>query len=91
MAGQARCEGNGVIPAEAVEAAAKRYYEASNYGQQWKLLGNSDQAIYRHRIQMALEAAAPYMLAAAWQKGRSAGQMDPYDRYPAKNPYRSEQ
>jgi len=45
----------------------------------------------RESMRKALEAAAPHMLAAAWQKGRSAGQMDPYDRYPAKNPYRSEQ
>ena len=42
-------------------------------------------------VQLVLEAAAPHLMAAAWQKGRSAGQMDPYDRYPAKNPYRSEQ
>jgi len=68
-----------VIPDEAVEAAADAMAPVVK-----KL-----EALILARA--ALEAAAPHMLAEAWQKGRSAGQMDPYDRYPAKNPYRSEQ
>lgn len=89
-----------MIPDEAVEAAAVILAEAecaamdrdAGYGD-GDNLAPDDYAIFmpvaRENARNLLEAAAPHMLAGAWGEGRSAGQMDPYDRYPTTNPYRS--
>lgn len=53
---------NQVIPAEAVEAAAKAAEST------WNTWGNWEDV-----AQAALEAAAPYMLAAAWDEGHEEG------------------
>lgn len=81
-----------MIPAEAVEAAAKALRKTFNGYEVERPWDSRDQkTTYHNDAIAALEAAAPCMMAEAWQKGRNAGQMDPYDRYPATNPYRSEQ
>jgi hypothetical protein len=72
-----------VIPAEAVEAA----YAAINYPDR--------RAIDYDEIKIILEAAAPHMLAAAWDEGEQAGAMNhAAEEYPEvkdiTNPHRSQ-
>jgi hypothetical protein len=62
----------GMIPAEAVEAAARALFE-KELGRPMEV---SDEPLYSEDIQAcredaraALEAAAPYMLAAVWEQG----------------------
>jgi hypothetical protein len=62
-----------VIPAEAVEAAAIAMEEAALV-----LIGRDLGFLHRNDIaRAALEAAAPYMLAAAWGEGFDRGFYDP--------------
>lgn len=73
----------GVIPAEAVEAAAKQM--AVNDGD---LIG---WALYQADAQRVLEAAAPYMMAAAWEEAIEAYKAwtwDDENMDPLTNPYR---
>lgn len=77
---------NHTIPAAAVEAAAKAYINTS------RSIGIAD-------IRAMLEAAAPYMLAEAWEEGASDGQwnaehiyqIDAGSRHAIPNPYKEEQ
>lgn len=58
-----------MIPAEAVEAAAIAMEDAA-----LKLIGSDLGTTYRNEIaHSALEAAAPHMLAVAWDEGHAAG------------------
>jgi len=59
---------------EAVEAAAKVWLRLSLKQGSWTLEGN---------VRAALEAAAPHLMAVAWERGREDG----YHHRP--NPYRS--
>ena len=71
-----------MIPDAAVEAAARQMALDSNGQFHW--------TIYQHRARAALEAAAPHMLAQAWEAGGRAA-TGTYDTgYPAHNPYRSQ-
>jgi hypothetical protein len=63
---------------EAVDAAVLRYY----YPPEWESLSSSQQELSRFRLRQALEAAAPYLVAAAWEQGR----VDGYHHRP--NPYK---
>lgn len=79
MAGLTGCEGIGMIPAEAVEAAVGALHESwceHATREQWATI-----------LTDALEAAAPHMLAEAWEEGKEAGMLDYYH---APNPYRSQ-
>lgn len=81
-----------VIPAEAVEAAAKaaaKDEDASNWHEESEYYRNG----WRNRMQVALEAAAPYMRAPAWDDGEQAGAKNhAAEEYPElpiiHNPYR---
>lgn len=67
-----------MIPDEAVRAAVRKLaYLNSDSGDQ---LSDEDWA------RKILEAAAPHLMAAAWDEGHSAGRTDPYSLEP--NPYR---
>ena len=59
-----------VIPAEAVEAAHRA----------WREQAALDGSIFEYNLQAALEAAAPYMMRDAWQRGNRAavGRPNPY-------------
>lgn len=85
------------VPAAAVEAAAKALiWEQSHGCYTYRPEGRSgrddmDRYADKH-ARAALEAAAPHMLAAAWDEGRRVGHAHPYKQftetpYPA-NPYR---
>lgn len=72
-----------VIPAEAVEAAAKAMYAQDGGVGEFKL------SVYEDYAAAMLEAAAPHMLAGAWDEGWLVG-IDKCagDLYGATNPYR---
>lgn len=82
-----------MISDEAVEAAAIANYEART-GKQWSDAPNGEQAIERSWMRRTLEAAAPYMLADAWDAGGEAA-IEREHTYGAEekakfsNPYRS--
>lgn len=52
-----------MIPAEAVEAAAKALAETCDPLGDWENQAEAYRGIYRRRIMPALKAAAPYMMA----------------------------
>ena len=60
----------GSIPTEAIDAAAKIVADREGYG--WV----NDE--YREVARSILEAAAPYMLAAAWDDGYDRAESDHY-------------
>ena len=66
---------NQVIPAEAVEAAAKAIHEAGGFYKWEDPEGWREQAA-NLEARPALEAAAPYMLAQAWDEGYTLGYAD---------------
>jgi hypothetical protein len=77
-----------VIPAEAVKAAAKAIAEHEGYG--WL---SKPANVHQEKALKAIEAAAPYMLASAWDEGKDAvwtflGNQDPQRERPT-NPYRT--
>ena len=61
-----------MIPDVAVEAAAKCTYERE-MGVNWDGLQSSVKRGYLEDARAALEAAAPHMLAEAWDEGHAAG------------------
>lgn len=71
-----------MIPAQAVEAAAKAYRDQqSELGYpKWEDLPEDGREWRRGYMRAALEAAAPHMLADAWQRGNRAalGRDNPY-------------
>ena len=78
---------NQVIPVEAVEAAAKAMLAAGNHVGGWDALPVFMQDNYLRDARAALEAAAPHMLAEAWDEGRDAT-IEAYDgRGDGSNPY----
>ena len=60
---------NQVIPAHAVEAAAKAIYRHTLGLDDWDSRSDVMKETMRGKARAALEAAAPYMLAAAWEEG----------------------
>ena len=64
-----------MIPAEAVEAAAKAAYEFqySSLEGMWEFANPRVQGDFRNELRAALEAAAPYMLAEAFDQGQKSG------------------
>jgi flagellar biosynthesis/type III secretory pathway protein FliH len=62
---------NQVIPEAAVEAAARSLNDA--FPQMWEKMPEWAREEERKTARAALEAAAPYMLAEAWDDGHSAG------------------
>ena len=74
-----------MIPAEAVEAAAKAL--AIQAWGQWEYVPNELRKAFIRDAKITLEAAAPYMLAGAWGQGYKAGLFDKeyYSHNP--NPY----
>lgn len=71
-----------MIPEAAVEAAAKAHFEIStNQYMPWEQIDAAYRsAEYIFPMRAALEAAAPHMLADAWQRGNRAavGRDNPY-------------
>lgn len=67
-----------MIPAEAVHAALDALpYQAAEY-------------VDMDYMRAALEAAAPYMMAEAWEEGGRAATGNHDTGYPIRNPYRSQ-
>lgn len=83
-----------VIPPEAIEAAAKAMARVDDV--RWGPIPQHIKDTHLTSARMALEAAAPYMLAGAWDKGEEAGSdnqcaWDGWRHskgYPITNPYR---
>ena len=86
------------ISDEAVEAAAaamweKRPMQRTNDGAPLPL----GEAKYYQRVRYldqasaALEAAAPYLMADAWEQGREDGLWSDMETHPEPNPYRKDQ
>jgi hypothetical protein len=77
----------GMIPAEAVEAAAKWLHD-NNCRSAIHSGFPADEPCYdwMEEAKELLEAAAPYMLAAAWEEGYD-GAIDAYDGRNVSNPY----
>jgi hypothetical protein len=71
-----------VIPADAVEAAAKalatdRKAEHWFSEEEWEgIIADQYKEPYRRKARAALEAAAPYILAQAWEEGYTLGYAD---------------
>jgi hypothetical protein len=65
-----------VIPAEAVEAAAKGLAAANLRFKPWDDLDDVARNHFMRDARAALEAAAPYMLAEAWEEGYTLGYAD---------------
>jgi hypothetical protein len=65
-----------VIPAEAVEAAAKAAFARTHPHGNFRLAIRELQDRYLSEARAALEAAAPYMLAEAWEEGYTLGYAD---------------
>jgi hypothetical protein len=82
---------NQVIPEAAVEAAARMLAETCDPLGDWDKQGESYRWIYRRRIMPALQAAAPHMLAEAWQEGWAHYRKYFSPEFPelGNNPYRS--
>ena len=57
-----------MIPDEAVEAAAKKLYQAGGLVV-WDSEDESIRNYFRRNARSALEAAAPHLMAAAWDEG----------------------
>ena len=84
-----------MIPAEAVEAAARAIYateaqpmydeskEEFTGARPWEWLTERSWEVYREKARLTLEAAAPYMLANALDQGEMAGsQAHALEEYP---------
>lgn len=82
------------IPDEAVEAAAKA--EAEEWiidGTPWEDDFEDHKAVVRERMRIALTAAAPSLMALAWDEGYAGGKTDAYHEergrdVETENPYR---
>jgi hypothetical protein len=86
---------NHVIPESAVEAAAKAVFLTGypeGCGVSWDPTSNAAWLVMRD-IRTALEAAAPHMLAKAWDEGMEAmydTTSHEWPPIPEQNPYRSQ-
>jgi hypothetical protein len=65
-------EDKNMISDEAVEAAAMAFFGTLALSK-WEDLGSLTRAAYRSKARAALEAAAPHMLAEAWDEGHEDG------------------
>jgi hypothetical protein len=76
-----------VIPVEAVEAAAKALWRRGRVDP-WEGARDYITAEFREDALIALEAAAPYMLAVAWEEGRLVGRAEEQSGFDTEmNPY----
>jgi hypothetical protein len=66
-----------VIPNDAVEAAAKALWTPSNEGDTWESEYEPYKDHTRAEAKRALEAAAPHLMAGAWDEGFDKGFYDP--------------
>ena len=82
--------GNQVIPDEAVEAAARVLCGVT--ADMWKDQPTRIKDKYRWEAIAALEAAAPHLMAAAWDEGLEVGLVSAVriDSAPDANPYRKD-
>lgn len=80
-----------VISDEAVEAAAKAVYHTSGRARQMPY--SVAREACESEARAVLEAAAPHLMAAAWDEGRGAGFRDAYvdEEEEEPNPYRSQE
>lgn len=60
-----------MIPAQAVEAAAKAHFERD--GGRWDDWTQEDKAVEMEDMRAALEAAAPHLMAEAFEQGQKSG------------------
>jgi hypothetical protein len=76
-----------VIPAEAIEAAAQLIYRTS--GRKRVMSYEQARPACADEAREILEAAAPHMLAEAWDEGARAGEDNVWagERQPTQNPY----
>jgi hypothetical protein len=74
-----------LIPDEAVEAVAMVLVEDGAYGVPWGDASGDDRAEAMGKARILLKAAAPFMMAQAWQEGH-----DHFERkgWSEQNPYR---
>lgn len=79
-----------MISDEAVEAAAVAVFTQAYEPADWDLVVKQIKARYIRDARIALEAAAPYMLAEAWEEGRQAEEDTPPLHRAEPNPYRSQ-
>lgn len=85
-----------MIPAQAVEAAAKAMFAIQHEEDEWKKLPGFVHDQYRREVSSILEAAAPHMLAPAWDEAATSVRNDMevaqriyvMRRIKAANPYR---
>jgi len=77
------------IPDEAVEAAANELHDREGYSISLADSPKYRKDYYRALATEVLEAAAPYMLAQAWDEGREADDFEVSIGFDA-NPYRSQ-
>ena len=75
------------IPDAAVEAAALAALERDSGFENWLLVTAEVRTNYLDEARTILEAAAPHLMAEAWEEGHSAGRRDEYCLDP--NPYRA--
>ena len=76
---------NQVIPEAAVEAAAGAAFQFME-DQPWEAASPEETDFFRDAARKGLEAAAPHMLAEAWEAGHRTCRLDPGSiKY---NPYR---
>jgi len=82
-----------VIPEAAVEAAAEAIYERRFGPKGWDGLPDMPRKQYADDARGILEAAAPHMLAGAWDEGMQAmygTTSSEWPPIPEQNPYRSQ-
>lgn len=77
------------IPNEAIEAAAKGAFKRTHPHGNWSLAISDMRDQYLSEAHAALEAAAPYMLAEAWEQGYEAADYDAPHSIKTDNPYRT--
>ena len=78
-----------MIPDEAVEAAARQLFDQDKGEVSWGEVSDEIRNYYRYEARKILEAAAPHLMAAAWEEGRVDGRDEERSGYEnADNPYR---
>jgi len=75
-----------VIPDAAVEAAARAVFEQQYEPEEWKLVVWQTRQRHLDDARLALDAAAPHLMAQAWDEGKDVRRCDGVPP----NPYRSQ-
>ena len=82
------------IPDEAVEAAALALLERDYGVRDWSIVTEQVKGNYLDEARTALEAAAPHLMAQAWDEGERVGFEESFrdnDPRHTRNPYRAEE